>query len=133
MGMIKEFKEFASKGSVIDLAVGVIIGGAIGKVVSSLVDDVIMPPIGMLMSGVDFSDLSLTLKAAVGEEPAVLIRYGAFLNTVITFLIVAVCIFMLLKVVNGMRKRNETPPAPPAGPTKEEVLLTEIRDALRAK
>ncbi|HYM21195.1 MAG TPA: large-conductance mechanosensitive channel protein MscL [Candidatus Kapabacteria bacterium] len=133
MGMMKEFKEFASKGSVIDLAVGVIIGAAFGKVVSSLVEDVIMPPIGLLLSGIDFSKLAITLKDAVGDKPAVLLRYGAFINTIISFVIVAFCIFMLIKMVNGMRKKEEAAPAAPAAPSNEEVLLTQIRDALRSK
>ncbi len=131
MGMMKEFKEFASKGNVMDLAVGVIIGAAFGKIVSSLVEDVIMPPIGLMLSGIDFSNLSITLKEAVGDKPAVLIKYGAFINTIINFIIVAFCIFMVVKAINSMRKKQEA--APPPGPTKEEVLLTEIRDILRAK
>ncbi len=135
MGMMKEFKEFVNRGSVVDLAVGVIIGGAFGKIVSSLVDDVIMPPIGLAMSGVDFAKLSITLKEAVGDKPAVLLKYGVFLNTVITFLIVAFCIFMIVRSLNKMQRKQEaalpTPPPPP--PSKQEVLLTEIRDALRSK
>ncbi|MBS1904248.1 MAG: large-conductance mechanosensitive channel protein MscL [Bacteroidetes bacterium] len=133
MGMMKEFKEFASKGSVVDLAVGVIIGGAFGKIVSSLVEDVIMPPIGILLSGIDFSKLAVTLKAASGDQPAVLLKYGAFLNTVINFVIVAFCIFLMIKAMNTMRKKQEAAPAPPAAPTPEVALLTEIRDALRSK
>src|SRR5690242_2973931 len=110
MSMMKEFKEFASKGNVVDLAVGVIIGGAFGKIVSSLVEDVIMPPIGLALSGIDFSKLSITLKEAIGDKPAVLIKYGAFLNTVINFLIVAFCIFMVVKALNSMRKKQEAAP-----------------------
>lgn len=133
MSMIKEFKEFASKGSVVDLAVGVIIGGAFGAVVASLVENVIMPPIGIILSGVDFSKLAFTLKDAVGDKPAVLLKYGVFLNTVINFLIVAFCIFMLIKAMNTMRKKQEAAPAAPAPPSAEVILLTEIRDSLRAK
>jgi large conductance mechanosensitive channel len=133
MGMMKEFKDFASKGSVVDLAVGVIIGGAFGKIVASLVEDVIMPPIGIVLGGIDFSKLAITLKAAVGDQPAVLIRYGVFLNTVINFLIIAFCIFMMIKAMNSMRKKQDAAPATPAPPSDEVVLLGEIRDALRSK
>ena len=133
MSMVKEFKEFVSKGNVVDLAVGVIIGAAFGKIVSSLVDDIIMPPIGMLLGGVDFSKMSVTLKEAVGDKPAVLIKYGEFINIVITFVIIVFCIFMIVKGVNAMKKKEAAVIAAPASPTKEEVLLTEIRDALRAK
>lgn len=133
MSVIKEFKEFISKSSVVDLAVGVIIGGAFGKIVTSLVDDIIMPPIGLILGGVDFSKLTLTLKEAVGDKPAVMIRYGIFINTVIIFLIVAFCIFLMIKAINRMRKKQEAAPAAPAPPSKEIVLLTEIRDALRTK
>jgi large conductance mechanosensitive channel len=97
MGMMKEFKEFASKGSVVDLAVGVIIGGAFGKIVASLVEDVIMPPIGIVLSGIDFSKLAITLKAASGDQPAVLLKYGVFFNALINFVIVAFCIFLMIK------------------------------------
>ncbi len=129
--MMKEFKEFAAKGNVIDLAVGVIIGAAFGKIVSSLVEDIIMPPIGMLLSGVDFSKLAFTVKEAVGDKPAVMIKYGVFLNTLINFLIVAFCIFLMVKAINTMNRKKAD--APPAAPTKEELLLTEIRDELRKK
>ena len=131
--MTKEFKEFVTKGNVVDLAVGVIIGGAFGKIVTSLVDDIIMPPIGLILGGVDFSKLTLTLKEAVGDKPAVMIRYGIFINAVIIFLIVAFCIFLMIKAINRMRKKQEAPPAAPAPPSKEIMLLTEIRDALRTK
>ncbi|MEI7931563.1 MAG: large-conductance mechanosensitive channel protein MscL [Alphaproteobacteria bacterium] len=133
MGMVSEFKEFISKGNVIDLAVGVIIGGAFGKIVSSLVDQVIMPPIGLLIGGIDFSELKVVLKAAGADPktaPEVAMQYGAFLNTLIQFLIVAFVIFLMVKAINGMR-RNEA--AAPAAPTTTEALLTEIRDALKAK
>lgn len=134
MSMIKEFKEFAMRGNVVDMAVGIVIGAAFGKIVSSIVNDVIMPPIGMLLGGVDFSDLMITLREAVGETPAVMIKYGAFINTVIDFLIVAFAIFMVIKGMNTMKKKQEEapPPAPPE-PSKEELLLTEIRDVLKSR
>ncbi len=127
MGMISEFKEFAMKGSLVDMAVGIIIGGAVGKMVSSLVNDVIMPPIGVLMGGVDFSDLSYVLKEAVGEAPAVTLNYGSFIQTVIDFLIVAFVIFMIIKMINKAKKVEEEKPA---GPSTED-LLVEIRDVLK--
>lgn len=135
--MMSEFKEFIAKGNVMDLAVGVIIGGAFGKIVSSLVEDVIMPPIGLLLGGVKFNDLKIVMQEAVGEEtPEVAIRYGTFLGQVINFLIIAFVIFMMVKFVNNMRKRLEKPKveeeAAPAGPTQEE-LLVEIRDLLKSK
>jgi large conductance mechanosensitive channel len=130
---MSEFKEFAMKGNVVDLAVGVIIGGAFGKIVSSLVNDVLMPPIGMLMGGVDFSHKAIMLKAAEGDKPAVLLNYGLFVNSVIDFVIVAFVIFMVIKQMNRLKK--EAPPAPPAPPepTAEEKLLTQIRDLLKAR
>lgn len=131
MGMLKEFKEFAMKGNVVDLAVGVIIGGAFGKIVSSLVSDVIMPPIGILMGGVDFSDLAYVLKEAEGEVAAVTLNYGTFLMTVIDFLIIAFAIFMVVKGMNKMKKEEEAAPAPPPGPSSTETLLMEIRDSLK--
>ncbi len=122
------------RGNVVDLAVGVIIGGAFGKIVSSLVDQVIMPPIGLITGGVDFSQLKIVLKAAdeAAKKPEVAIQYGAFLNTCIQFVIVAFVIFLLVQAVNRMRRAQEAPaaPAPPPGPTPSEVLLAEIRDAL---
>ncbi len=133
MGMLKEFKTFAMRGNVIDMAVGIIIGAAFGKIVSSFVADVIMPPIGLLLGGVDFSNLSLTLKAGTeGVEP-VLLKYGVFINTVIDFIIIAFAIFMVIKAMNSMKKKQEEAPAAPPAPTKEEVLLTEIRDELRKR
>ena len=129
--MFEEFKKFAMRGNVVDLAVGMVIGGAFGKIVSSFVKDVLMPPIGMLMGGVDFSDLAITLKEAVGETAAVTMNYGLFIQTVVDFLIVAFAIFMVVKAMNSMKKEEEAAPAAPAAPSKEEVLLTEIRDALR--
>jgi len=131
MGMLKEFKEFAMKGNVVDMAVGIIIGGAFGKIVSSLVSDVIMPPIGMLMGGVDFSDLAIVLKEAEGEVAAVTLSYGVFLMTVIDFLIIAFAIFMVVKGMNKMKKKEEAAPAPPPGPSSTDKLLMEIRDSLK--
>ncbi len=129
--MIKEFKEFAVKGNMIDMAVGIIIGGAFGKIVSSLVNDVLMPPLGMLMGGVDFSDKAIVLKAAVGDVPAVQLKYGVFINTAIDFIIVAFAVFMMVKAINRM-KRKEAAAPPPAPVISDEVkLLTEIRDALK--
>jgi large conductance mechanosensitive channel len=127
-----EFREFVMRGSVVDLAVGVIIGGAFGKIVTSLVDQVIMPPIGLLTSGVDFAQLKLVLKAAdpVAKKPEVAIQYGAFINTCIQFLIVALVIFVIIQAINRMRRTTEAAPAPPQPPTRSEELLTEIRDAL---
>jgi large conductance mechanosensitive channel len=134
MGMLKEFKEFAVKGNMIDLAVAVVIGGAFGKIVTSLVNDVIMPPIGLLMGGVDFSNLKVMLKAAEGEVPAVTLNYGAWINTVIDFVIVALVIFLVIKALNSLKKKEAAvPPPPPPGPTNEEILLTEIRNILAKK
>ena len=134
--MLKEFKDFAMRGNVVDLAVGIIIGGAFGGIVTSLVNDVIMPPIGLLMNGVDFSSLFINLSSAdhatlasAKAASAPVISYGAFINTVINFLIVAFAIFMLVRGINRMKKA-EAPP-PPAGPSNEEKLLTEIRDLLK--
>lgn len=131
MSMLKEFKEFAMKGSVVDLAVGVIIGGAFGKIVSSFVEDVVMPPIGMILGGVDFKSLAFVLKAAEGKAAAVMINYGKFIQTLVDFIIIAFVIFMVIKAMNRLKRREEAAPVP--GPTKQEVLLTEIRDTLRAK
>lgn len=134
MGMISEFKEFAMKGNVVDLAVGVIIGGAFGKIVSSLVDGVIMPAVGMMLGGVNFSDLAITLQDAVigpdGKETAaaVAIKYGAFLQTVIDFLIIAFVLFMVIKAMNRLKKAEAAAPAEPA---EDVLLLREIRDSLK--
>jgi large conductance mechanosensitive channel len=133
MSVIKEFKEFAMRGNVIDLAVGIIIGGAFGKVVSSVVGDVLMPPIGLGLGGVNFTNLAVTLKDAVGTEPAVLLRYGAFIQSIVDFLIVAFAIFIVIKAMNTLKRKKEEAPAAPPAPSKEEVLLTEIRDAIKAK
>jgi large conductance mechanosensitive channel len=118
MSMIKEFKEFAMRGNVMDMAVGIIIGGAFGKIVSSFVGDVMMPPLGLLLGGVDFSDKLITLKEAVGETPAVTLKYGVFINTVIDFVIVAFAIFMMIRFMNRLKRKEEAPP-PPAPTTKE--------------
>jgi large conductance mechanosensitive channel len=134
MGMLNEFKAFAMKGNVVDLAVAVIIGGAFGKIVTSVVNDIIMPPIGLLLGGVDFSELKVIMKEATAEAEAVTLNYGAFINTVIDFLIVAIAIFMVIKAINSTKKKQPAPPPPaPPMPTKEESLLTEIRDLLAKK
>lgn len=135
MSMIGEFKAFAMRGNVIDLAVGVVIGAAFGKIVTSLVNDIIMPPIGMLTGGVDFADLKWVLKAADNTDPAhkiaeVAIQYGVFINTLIQFIIVAFAIFMVVKAINRMSRKQEEAPAAPAA---DVVLLTEIRDLLKTK
>jgi large conductance mechanosensitive channel len=131
--MMSEFKDFAMRGNVIDMAVGIVIGGAFGKIVSSFVADVLMPPIGILLGNVDFSDLGVTLQAATDEGAAVMLRYGVFLQTVVDFLIIAFAIFLVVKAMNTMKKKEEAAPAAPPAPSKEETLLTEIRDALQAK
>lgn len=140
MGILKEFQEFAVKGNVVDMAVGIIIGGAFGTIVKSLVNDVIMPPIGLLLGGVDFSDLFINLGEgaydsleAANEAGAPVIAYGSFINNVISFLIVAWAVFILIKAINTMKKKEEEAPAEPPAPPKSEVLLEEIRDALRAR
>ena len=135
MGFVKEFREFAMRGNVIDLAVGVIIGAAFGKIVTSLVDDVIMPPIGYITGGVDFSNLKWVMVPgdAAAKVSEVAIRYGNFINTLIQFLIVAFCIFLIVKVINSLKREKAKDPGVPAAPTKEEVLLTEIRDAIRSQ
>ena len=130
MGMVKEFKEFAMKGNMMDMAVGIIIGAAFGKIVSSVVADVLMPPLGLLLGGVNFAALKLTLKEAVGQTAAVTLNYGAFLQTVVDFVIVAFAIFLMIKGINSMRKKQEAPAAP-APPPNQEVLLAEIRDLLK--
>lgn len=136
MGLLTEFKEFAARGSVVDLAVGVIIGASFGKIVTSLVDQVIMPPVGLLLGNVDFSKLEWVLKP---ENPAteavekVAIGYGAFINTLLQFLIVAFVVFLLVKAINRLRRQQAASPEPPAAPTATETLLTEIRDELKAR
>jgi large conductance mechanosensitive channel len=131
MGLIQEFKEFAVKGNVVDMAVGVIIGGAFGKIVTSLVNDLVMPALGVVVGGVNFSALGVTLKDAVGDKPAVILKYGVFLQTIFDFLIVALAIFMAIKAMNKLKRAE--PEAAPAGPSPEVELLTEIRDALTKK
>ncbi len=143
MGFLKEFKEFALKGNVVDMAVGVIIGGAFGKIVTSLVNDIIMPPIGVLIGGSNFSDLEVVLKKGVEATetaPAVadvVWRYGAFIQQVVDFLILALCVFLMIKAINRLsslrKKEEEAAPAPAPEPSKEEVLLTEIRDLLKER
>ena len=138
MGLIKEFKEFAMRGNVLDMAVGIVIGGAFGKIVSSFVEDILMPPIGVLMGGVNFSDLKVVFKQAVmdGENvvtPEVALRYGNFIQVVFDFLIIAFAIFMLLKAVNKFNKKKEEAPAAPEAPPADVQLLTEIRDLLQKK
>ena len=131
MSMVKEFKEFAMKGNVVDMAVGIIIGGAFGKIISSFVGDVLMPPIGLLLGGVDFSKLALTLKpGSEGVEP-VLLKYGVFINTTIDFLIIAFAIFMAIKAMNSLKKKEVEAPAAPPAPPADVQLLTEIRDLLK--
>ena len=130
MGMMKEFKEFAVKGNVIDMAVGIIIGAAFGKIVSSFVADVIMPPIGLIVGGVDFTNLAVTLRAASADTAAVVIGYGKFVQTVVDFAIVAFAIFLAIKAINTLKRKEEEAPKAPPEPSKEEVLLGEIRDLL---
>ncbi|MGV3509145.1 MAG: large-conductance mechanosensitive channel protein MscL [Sphingobacteriaceae bacterium] len=137
MSIVKEFREFAMRGNVIDLAVGVIIGAAFGKIVTSLVDDIIMPPIGYVMGGIDFADKKFVLKEedTVNKIAEVSIKYGNFLNTLIQFLIVAFCIFLMIKFINSLKKKEEVVVIveEPAAPGKEELLLAEIRDILRSQ
>ncbi|MBY4597849.1 large-conductance mechanosensitive channel protein MscL [bacterium BD-1] len=136
--MVSEFKEFAMRGNVVDLAVGVVIGAAFGKIVASLVNDVIMPAVGFIVGGVNFSDLAFELKAATvdaagAEVPAVLIKYGAFIQTIVDFLIIAFAIFVAVKVINKLKRKEEAAPAAPPAPSEEVKLLTEIRDALKSR
>ena len=132
MSMLSEFKSFAMRGNVVDMAVGIVIGGAFGKIVSSFVADVLMPPIGLLLGNVDFSDLAVTLQAAAEGAEAVTLRYGVFIQTVVDFIIIAFAIFMVVKAMNSLKKKEEAAPAAPPAPSTEEVLLTEIRDAIRS-
>lgn len=131
MSFAKEFKAFAMKGNVVDMAVGIIIGAAFGKIVASFVKDIIMPPLGLLIGGVDFSELAVVLKEAQGEAAAVAINYGVFIQTLVDFLIVALAIFVAIKAMNSLKKKEEAAPAEPLKPSNEEVLLTEIRDLLK--
>ena len=129
MSLVSEFREFAMRGNVVDMAVGIVIGAAFGKIVSSFVADVLMPPIGMLLGGVDFSDLAVTLRDAVGAAPAVVLGYGKFIQTIVDFTIIAFAIFLVIKAMNSMKKKEEV--APSVAPPPQEVLLTEIRDLLK--
>ena len=134
MSMMSEFKAFAMRGNVVDMAVGIVIGGAFGKIVTSFVNDVLMPPVGMLIGGVNFSDLSFVLKEAAGEAEAVTINYGAFIQTALDFIIIAFAIFMVIRAMNSMKRKEEEKPAEPEAPPEppaEEKLLTEIRDLLK--
>jgi len=131
MGLMKEFKQFALRGSVVDMAIGIVIGAAFGKIVSSFVADVLMPPIGLLLGGVDFTEIVVVLKQAVGDSEAVTMNIGIFINTLIDFIIIAFAIFMVIKAMNNMKKKEEAKPAPPPAPSKEETLLSEIRDLLK--
>jgi large conductance mechanosensitive channel len=130
--MLQEFKDFAIKGNVIDMSVGIIIGAAFGKIVSSFVADVIMPPIGALVGGVDFTKLAVTIKEKAGDAPAVTLNYGNFLQTMVDFTIIAIAIFIVIKLINNLKKAEEAAPAPAPEPSKEELLLTEIRDLLKS-
>jgi large conductance mechanosensitive channel len=129
--MLKEFRDFIARGNVVDLAVGVIIGGAFGAIVKTLVDQIIMPPIGLLTGGVDFAALKLVLKPAAGKAAEVAIGYGVFINTIIQFLIIAAAIFLMVKAINSLRREEAQAPVEPAAPTTSEALLTEIRDLLK--
>ena len=133
MRSLSEFKEFAMRGNVIDMAIGIIIGGAFGKIVSSLVNDILMPPLGYLIGGVNFRELSVIIKEAVGDKPAVTLNYGNFIQVVIDFLIIAFVIFMMVKLMNAAKKKQEEKPAAPPEPTRDQELLTEIRDLLKNK
>lgn len=132
MSFFKEFRDFAMRGNVVDLAVGVVIGAAFGKIVSSLVANIIMPPLGLLIGGIDFKNMAVTLKPAMGDTPAVLLQYGMFLQTIFDFVIIAFAIFLAIKLMNRLYKKKEVE-TPPAKPSTQEVLLTEIRDLLRNK
>ena len=131
MKLVDEFKAFAMKGNVVDMAVGIIIGAAFGKIVSSIVADIIMPPLGLLLGGVNFSDLKLVMKAATETNPAVTWNYGNFLQVTFDFLIVAFAVFLLIKAINAAKKKEEAKPSAPPEAPKEEILLTEIRDLLK--
>jgi large conductance mechanosensitive channel len=133
MGMMKEFKAFAMRGNVMDMAVGIIIGAAFGKIVSSFVADVIMPPLGLLLGGMDFAALSVVLKAAEGDLPAVTLNYGLFIQTLVDFVIIGFAIFLMVRGVNRLRRKQEEAPAAPPSPSAEEVVLMEIRDLLKQR
>ena len=133
MSMLQEFKEFAIKGNAIDMAVGIIVGAAFGKIISSLVADVFMPPIGVLIGGVDFTKLAVTIKAAAENSPAVTLNYGNFIQTMVDFTIIAFIIFMIIRLINSLKKEEAAAPTAAPEPSKEELLLTEIRDLLKEK
>ncbi|RJX33600.1 MAG: large-conductance mechanosensitive channel protein MscL [Desulfurivibrio sp.] len=133
MSMIQEFKTFAMRGNVVDMAVGIILGGAFGKIVSSFVADVIMPPIGLIIGGVNFTNLSITMKEAAGDAAAVTLNYGKFIQSVVDFVIIAFAIFIAIKAMNALKKKEELAPASPPPPSREETLLAEIRDLLKEK
>ncbi len=131
MKFLDEFKAFAMKGNMVDMAIGIIIGAAFGKIVSSIVNDILMPPIGLLLGGVNFTDLKLVMRAAVEGKPAVTWNYGSFIQALIDFLIIAFSVFLLIKAINMAKKKEEPAPAAPPAPTKDQILLTEIRDLLK--
>jgi len=133
MGFFKEFKEFAMQGNVMDMAVGLIIGAAFGKIVSSFVTDILMPPIGVAMGGVDFKDLSYVIQPAKDGLESVAIRYGSFIQTILDFMIVALAIFVAIKIMNKLQKAKDDEPEEPETPTRQEMLLTEIADLLRKR
>jgi large conductance mechanosensitive channel len=133
MSIVKEFRDFAVKGNMVDMAVGIIIGAAFGKLVTSLVNDIIMPPLGQLIGGVNFTGLKLTIGSPIEGKEAVTINYGSFLQTTVDFLIVAWAIFMVVKAINAMKRKEEAAPAAPPAPTKDQLLLTEIRDLLKTR
>ena len=133
MGMLKEFRDFAMRGNVVDMAVGVVIGGAFGAVVKSLVDDIFSPAIGAAAGGIDFSNKAITVANPLDAAKPVLIAYGKFINVVIAFMIVAFCLFLIVKLMNTLMRKSADAPPPPAPPTKEQELLTEIRDLLRTQ
>lgn len=133
MSMLKEFKNFAIKGNMIDMAVGIVIGAAFGKIVTALVSGVILPPIGVLLGGVNFSDLAFTIKESVDGSAAVVISYGAFIQTLIDFTIIAFAIFMIVKAINKSKNKEEAAPKTPPAASSQEILLTEIRDLLKSK
>jgi large conductance mechanosensitive channel len=133
VSIVKEFRDFAVKGNMIDMAVGIIIGAAFGKLVTSFVNDIIMPPLGQLIGGVNFTGLKLTIGSPIEGKDPVTLNYGAFIQHIVDFLIVAWAIFMVIKVINRLKRKEEAAPAAPPAPTKEQVLLTEIRDILKAR
>lgn len=131
MSLVKEFKEFAMRGNVVDLAVAVVIGGAFGKIVASFVSDILMPPLGLLLGGMNFEDLLITIKRGVGDVAPVTINYGMFVQNIVDFLIIAFAIFMIIKAINSAKKKEVPAPEAPEAPTKDQELLTEIRDLLK--